>query len=79
MVKAEQEHHSELCPMCLGIGVAKRMRRGLEEMMPEGFREHLRNARKEQLLAVRSVVDAAIDRLEEKPKKGARASKVQVQ
>lgn len=34
------------------------------------FREHLRNARKEQLLAIRSLVDSAIDWLDKKEAEG---------
>jgi hypothetical protein len=43
--------------------------------LPKETRDHLRAARREQLLAVRSLVDAAIRRLEEKPsRKPARPS-----
>jgi hypothetical protein len=38
-----------------------------KEFLPEEFRAHLRTARKEMLLAVRSLIDAAIERTEEKP------------
>ena len=46
------------------------MRRSVEAWLPAGFVEHRRAARKEFLLAMRSLVDAAIDRVsaEEKPK-----------
>jgi hypothetical protein len=40
-----------------------------KEFLPEESRAHLRTARKEMLLAVRSLIDAAIERTEEKPKK----------
>ena len=42
------------------------MRQGIETLLPEGFIEHHRNARKEMLLAWRSMLDAAIQRMEEK-------------
>ena len=37
--------------------------------LPEETRQHLRAARRERMLAVRSLIDAAIERTEEKPKK----------
>jgi len=40
-----------------------------KEFLPEESRAHLRTAHKEMLLAVRSLIDAAIERTEEKPKK----------
>jgi hypothetical protein len=51
----------------------KGMRERLESRIPEGkrfntseFRSHMRNAQKEQLLAVRSLLDSAIDWLDKK-------------
>ena len=55
-------------------GVKSRYRRKKGE--PSAFRQHVRAARKEMLLAVRSVIDAAIERLEEQPKK--KATKIKV-
>jgi hypothetical protein len=48
--------------------------------LPEETRAHLRAARREQLLAVRSLIDAAIRRLEERPaaKPGRRSEEVDV-
>ena len=42
------------------------MRKGLETLLPAGFLEHRRSARREMLLAWRSMLDAAIQRTEEK-------------
>jgi hypothetical protein len=42
------------------------MRQGLETFLPEGFLEHRRSARREMLLAWRSMLDAAIQRMDEK-------------
>ncbi|HUI71359.1 MAG TPA: hypothetical protein VL354_12645 [Spirochaetia bacterium] len=42
------------------------VRETLEELLPKGFVEHRRAARKELLLAMRSLLDAAIERAEEK-------------
>ena len=43
------------------------MRQSFEELIPHGFLEHRRAARKEMLLAMRSLLDAAIERMEKKP------------
>ena len=48
-----------------------------QECLPEEFRAHLRASRKEMLLAVRSLIDAAIERTEEKPKK--KTTKIKVE
>jgi len=42
------------------------MRKSMELLLPEGFFEHRRGARREMLLAWRSMLDAAIQRMEEK-------------
>jgi hypothetical protein len=42
------------------------MRKGLETLLPEGFLEHRKGARREMLLAWRSMLDAAIQRTDEK-------------
>ena len=44
----------------------KAMRKSFEALMPPGYFEHRRAARKEMLLAMRSMVDAAIQRIEKK-------------
>ncbi len=43
------------------------MRKSIESLLPQGYVEHSRAARKEFLLAMRSLVDAAINRIEDKP------------
>ena len=43
------------------------MHRSVESLLPEGFMESRRTARKEFLLGLRSLVDAAIAHLEKKP------------
>jgi flagellar biosynthesis/type III secretory pathway protein FliH len=42
------------------------MRKGLETFFPEGFLEHRKSARREMLLAWRSMLDSAIQRMDEK-------------
>jgi hypothetical protein len=48
-----------------------------KECLPEEFQAHLRASRKEMLLAMRSLIDAAIERTEEKPKK--KTTKIKVE
>ncbi len=45
--------------------------------LPEEFRQHSKAARREMLLAMRSLLDAAIECAEEKPKK--KATKIEVE
>jgi hypothetical protein len=45
------------------------LRKSFEELVPHGFLEHRREARREMLLAMRSLLDAAIERLERAPEK----------
>ncbi len=42
------------------------MRKSFEAIFPPGFIEHRRAARKEMLKAVRSVIDAALEKMEER-------------
>jgi len=58
-----------------GIRSRLRRRRGL---LPEEFHNHVRAARKETLLAVRSLLDAAIESAE-KPKPKKKATKIKVE
>ena len=44
------------------------MRKGFQALFPPGFMEHRNRARKEMLLAFRSMIDATLERLEEHEK-----------
>ncbi len=44
-------------------------RKSMEGMVPPEFMEHRRNARKEMLMAWRSMIDASLERMEERQKK----------
>ena len=44
----------------------KEVRKGIETFFPEGFFEHRENARREVLMAWRSILDEAIERMDEK-------------
>ena len=45
------------------------MRESMKAFLPPGFIEHRKKARKEMLLAWRSLIDAALDRIEKKEEK----------
>ena len=45
------------------------MRESMKAFLPPNFWEHGRKARKEMLLAWRSMIDAALERMEEKEEK----------
>jgi hypothetical protein len=42
------------------------LRESIKSILPPGFMEHRRNARREMLLAWRSLIDSALDRMDEK-------------
>jgi len=44
----------------------KEMREGIKTLFPEGFFEHRTSAQREMLLGWRSILDAAIERMDEK-------------
>ncbi|HEY6867232.1 MAG TPA: hypothetical protein VI792_08245 [Candidatus Eisenbacteria bacterium] len=44
------------------------LKKGVEGLFPPGLADHRRAARKEILLAMRTVIDAALNRVEKTPK-----------
>ncbi|HZS89674.1 MAG TPA: hypothetical protein VFE42_19560 [Chloroflexota bacterium] len=62
------------------IEALRAQRRGarLRSMLPPEVRQHLRAAQREQLLAVRALIDAAIKRTEEEPAPRRRAESVRI-
>ena len=48
-----------------------------DKVLPKEFAEHMRAARKERLLAIRSLLDMAIEHAEQKPKR--KATKIEVE
>ncbi len=72
MSKRDQSHDRFFSAEARGHLKAAReeMRKSIEALFPPGLAEHQRAARKEGLLAVRSVIDAALVRMEERAKKG---------
>jgi hypothetical protein len=51
----------------------------LRSMLPPEVRQHLRAAQREQLLAVRALIDAAIKRTEEEPVRPRRRESVRIE
>lgn len=47
----------------------KELRESMKAFLPPGFIEHRRNARREMLLAWRSLIDSALERMDRKEKK----------
>ena len=63
-----------------GEGLVLRLKPPLDKIVPDETRGHIRAARKEMLLALRSLVDAAIVREEEAGKKTEkRRTKIEVE
>jgi len=69
----EKTHHAEEASPRLKEARAhvraahESFRLSLQDLIPKGFTEHRKAARKEMLLAMRSLLDAAIERSEKKP------------
>jgi len=51
----------------------------LDKLVPEETRKHLTNARKEWLLAVRSLIDERIDQLEEKEQASKESRQIEIE
>lgn len=65
------------CPFCQAAEGLQELKRGLRQRIPEGFWEHRAAARRESLLALRSLIDAAIARTEARPVRKATRIKVE--
>ena len=44
----------------------KEMREGMKTLFPEGFLDHRKGAHREMLMAWRSILDSALERMDEK-------------
>ena len=65
MHKKLEEEHPEFKEARSHMKAARQaLRQSVEDWLPAGFLQHRREARKEMLLAVRGLVDAAIEHLE---------------
>jgi hypothetical protein len=66
------------CPVKALGGSIKLMESLLKDLVPEEFWQHRRAARRETLLAVRSLVDAAIERVDKEPEQQKRHSATKI-
>ncbi len=62
-----------------GIKGCRASYKKLSPHLPEEFRQHTKAAHREMLLAMRSLLDAAIERAEEKPEPKKKAAKIKVE
>lgn len=77
---AGEKEGCEECPVKVWTSAMRDLEEGFKGLLPEDFRKHRRAAKKEALLAVRSLLDAAIERLEKEPAPRTRkAAKIAVQ
>jgi hypothetical protein len=60
-------------------GLKSRRRRIFKHFMPKEFRAHMKAARKEMLLAFRSLLDEAIERTETETQNPPKATKIKVE
>lgn len=81
MAKSTVERKGEgceaFCPFCMAFKAAHEAREEMKRRVPEGFWQHRAAARREGLLAVRSLIDAALAKSETKPARKATRIKVQ--
>ncbi len=62
-----------------GIKGFRACRKKLSPHLTEEFRQHTQTARREMLLAMRSLLDAAIERAEEKPEPKKKTTKIKLE
>lgn len=70
MAETEREEERpgyEKCPLQAWATALRDLSKSIHGLLPEEFWRHKRAARREALLALRSLLDAAIERLEERP------------
>jgi hypothetical protein len=75
--KASQAQGEVLCPVCWAANAVRGLKSSLEGKLPAEFWEHRAAARREGLLALRSLVDAALARTEPAPTRKATRIKVE--
>ena len=49
-----------------------------QQQLPDEFKTHMRSARRSQLLAMRSLIDAALERIDEGEKPGRKRGRVEI-
>jgi uncharacterized membrane protein len=60
-------------------GLRRMLRSKRRQILPSEFKAHTRAARKEMLLAVRSLLDTAIEKLEGEPEPAPQATKIEIE
>jgi hypothetical protein len=60
-------------------GLRRILRPKRRQILPAEFKAHTRAARKEMLLAVRSLLDTAIEKLEGEPEPARQATKIEIE
>lgn len=78
LVQERGEDECGECPVKALGGSIKVMETLLKDLVPEEFWQHRRAARKEALLAVRSLIDAAIERVDKEPGERKRRSATKI-
>jgi hypothetical protein len=53
--------------------------REMRGVVPDDFSKHARGSLREALMAIRSIIDTGIDKLEEEEKQGAKPRKIEVE
>ncbi|MEW6232048.1 MAG: hypothetical protein AB1566_07025 [Chloroflexota bacterium] len=78
--ETEEKFKCEDCPIAILMRKHAELRSMFTGKIPAEFFQHTRAARKEMLLAMRSLIDAALEKLEQEPvPKKKRVSKIPVQ
>jgi hypothetical protein len=77
-MKAEaRETCDAFCPVSRAMRAAHEVKESVRRAVPEEFWKHRAAARRETLLALRSLIDAALERTETKPLRKATTIKVE--
>lgn len=63
----ERRNECEACPVMVLTGLAREAETAFRDVLPSEFWQHRRAAHREALLAVRSLLDAAIERVDREP------------
>ncbi len=74
----EEKESCQECPVKVWTSSMRELEGGLKGFLPDEFWRHRRAAKKEALLAIRSLLDAAIERLEKEPAARVRKASVKI-
>ena len=76
-VRAQKGACEAYCPLCWAMRIADAARQHVKSKVPEDFWQHRAAARREALLALRSLVDAALTR--DAPAPARKATRIKVE